>query len=652
MRWLVLAALALAWPVMAAPSRAVAEEDVVHVTSRVTYDARPDEGPVRVSWEVNFQNNDPNTSVRGATGEVLFYQNVTVPMLRGASAISAVSSSGNSLDVELRDEGPGPTVAATISFDERIFFGETFDFSLGYELKDVRVPSLLVTPAYVYLPLIAGGDEASVTVNHPSGGGWNVSLDAAECGQEGASFVCSGNDSGFLAALLEISRPDAVASIPFEITLQEKTVSVQLSYFLGEERAANHLRQLATAALPIIEEQYGFAYPGKEAVTISQGGRQAVLGYEGLTSCEPNGECSVVVSPAADDVTFIHELAHLWSHIYEKRWLSEAFAQVIAEETAAALPETLVESEPPARDTAAINLPLDEWGSVTSLIGAAPAEREIENAGYQRSAQFLHELRSAVGSDALKRANATIAGSGRPANSERFLDTLEEVSGKRLDGLFAEWVFPESYAPTLDLRRQARDRLGALYQAAAEKGLSEDLPDGIRSQVAEWQFSEALAALDEAERNLGEYDVLKRAIDLLGEGARAAGLELPSSVGEDLQRWDFTAVRVRVAEAARAVDAYTEARERVRSSGNLWERIGLIGKSPEAQLQLAAKEFASGDFAESAEHASDAREMVSGASSTALRRVLLVGGLLGMVALGIWAGVWFAGRREREYAEL
>ena len=234
MRLLMLAAVALVLSELMSPTGVFAEEDLVHVSSRVTYDAaRPDQGPVRVSWDLSFKNNDPATSEPGSVGTVLFYENVTVPVLRGASAISAISSSGDALDVTLEEVGRGPTVAARVTFAEHVFFGETYDLHLGYELADVRVPSLQVTPTYVYLPVIAGGDEATVTVRHPSGDGWSVDLEAGECAQDGTTFACTGEDSGFLAGVLEVSRPDAVATLPFELALRERTINVSLSYFIG-----------------------------------------------------------------------------------------------------------------------------------------------------------------------------------------------------------------------------------------------------------------------------------------------------------------------------------------------------------------------------------------------------------------------------------
>ena len=647
MRPLMLAAFALVLSVLMGPAGASAEEDLVHVSSRVTYNAHPDQGPVRVSWDLSFKNNDPATSEPGSEGTVFFYENVTVPVLRGASGISAVSSSGAALDVALEEVGSGPTMSARVTFDARVFFGETYDLHLGYELTNVRVPSLLVTPTYVYLPVIAGGDESTVTVSHPSGDGWSVSLEAGECAQDGTTFACSGEDSGFLAAVLEVSRPDAIATLAFELPLREKTINVSLSYFIGEEGTAQHLRELAVAGLPIIEEQYGFAYPGERSITISQGGRQAVLGFEGLTTCGLTGECQVHVSPAADDVTFLHELTHLWSAIYAERWLSEGFAQIIAEETADALPGGLVQNRPGEREPATVDLRLDEWGGVSSLIGAEESERQKESAGYDLSLRFLYQLRFEVGSDALKRTNATIA-TGDPADSQRYLDVLEETSGKHLDGLFAEWVFPDTFKATLDARRQVRDRLEELKRRTAGAGLSEDIPNAIRKSIEAWQFEAALAGLDNADRKLGEYEVLRRALDVLKQRSERAGLELPSTIADEVQRWEFPSARLMFADAAQALEAYVAAEARLGDPRSVWERFGLLGKNPEDDLQRAAVVFADGDFESAKDHADSARDAIDDASGTAFRRLLILACVLGLMAAGIAAGVWYSRQREAE----
>ena len=652
LRWFALSAAivvaSLAW---AAPADEADGNELVHISSQVVYHVRPDLGPVRVAWDVTVQNNDPATSNGGDGGTVFFYENLTVPVLKGASALSAVSSSGTPLAVSLGDPGPSPALGAVVSFEAAVFYGESYSFRLEYELSHVREHSLLVTPTYVYLPVIVGGDEAAVTVDTPSGGGWSVSVEPGECAQDGATFSCSGEDASFLAALVEVSRPDALTTIAFEVPMQTETVAVTFSYFQGEEATAQHLKDLVIAGLPQIESLFGFAYPASADIEIAQGGRQVVLGYEGLTSCDPAGGCRVVVSPVADDVTVLHELVHLWSGVHGKRWLSEGFAQLIAEEAAAALAPGLVQSYPPEREPAALALPLDNWGDVSSLIGAEDSEIEAENAGYDRSLQFLHLLRTEVGSEALRQVNAALATEEAPADSRRFLDLVEEKSGKRVDALFGQWVFPPSLGATLAKRREARDRLDSLAQLAADEGLPEELPQAIRADVAAWKFDAALSALAEAESRIGEFKEIKAELAQLTADAEAAGLALPASIAGALGRWEFGGARLLFAEAKTALDRYKLARDRVDAPRDIWQRFGLLGSNPDGDLLRASDAFAAGEFQTSLDRANEAATTVGDASESALRRLFIIGLAMGIFASGVGIAVWISQRQDREFAE-
>jgi hypothetical protein len=147
-------------------------------------------------------------------------------------------------------------------------------------------------------------------------------------------------------------------------------LDVNLHFFLGQEVAAVHEQALITAALPVIEDVMGFDFAGARTLNVSQGGRQAVFGYEGVTSCG-TPSCDVVISPVADDYTVLHELSHLWSSVFRERWLSEGFAQLVPEEVAPLLPEGTLIGEPVTRTQSTYPLQLDEWSEdLTSVIGA------------------------------------------------------------------------------------------------------------------------------------------------------------------------------------------------------------------------------------------------------------------------------------------
>lgn len=635
--------IALAATALGSSSRALAEADLLKVTSRVAYDLRADQGPVRVLWQVTVVDNDPATR-RGAV-----YESLTLPILRGASAVSARSASGQTLAVALDAGQTGPVVGATVEFDTPLSYQVTYSFTLSYELAVAREEWLLITPYYVYLPLLAFGDEARVSVTSLPGPGWTATVEPEDCQKSGGEYVCAGSEGVYVAATAEVVRPDALSSTAFPVALRGKTLNITIRYFQGEEAFADHARELMVAALPVIEDLSGFAYDGPTAVTVSQGGQQATLGNEGVTRCASEG-CEIVVSPVGDDYTLIHELAHLWTGIFAKRWLSEGFAQLITEDAVGRLPTGMVRGQAPQWAPSAVALQLDDWEDAGTGIGASEEERLRQIAGYDRSLRFLYLLRYQLGGEILRQVNATIAESGEAADSRRYLDLLEEAGDKNVDDLFARWVFPPSYGSILADRREARDRLAALEVRAAEEGLSPDVPAAIREQVRAWRFGEALTALEEAEAGLQRVEGLRADLLRLRAEAAAAGLRLPEGGDEALQRWDFDGAADFVRSAREALDAYVAAAAKVHGHRSLWQRFGLLGSDPEARLRSAAEAFVLGDFERASDRAQAAAEAMGHAGDVALRRLLIVAGVLAALAVVILMAVWVARLREREFA--
>ncbi|MCH8815323.1 MAG: hypothetical protein IH957_09555 [Chloroflexi bacterium] len=627
------------------------ETDLIHISSDVTYDLRGEDNPVSVSWQITIDNNDPSTGSQSNGGSIAFYDSVSIPFLRGAESVQALDANGETLSVAIDQSSDASIVTGTIEFAERLFFEETYNIALTYELREgLREQSLLVTPSYLFVPIVASGDEATVTIIPPQDGEWETIVTPEDCEADGLTFTCSGSESAYLVATAESSRPNALSSFPLEVELQDRTLSITVSYFEGDEPFADHLRELIPAALPIIEDRSGFAYARATDVAVAQGGRQSVLGYEGVTSCQDSG-CEIVVSPIADDITIIHELAHLWSDIYAERWLSEGFAQLVAEETAAALPPDLVQGEPPIRRSAGVELQLDQWGEVSSVIGADAGELAIENAGYDLSLRFLETLRFEVGSSALRDVNAAIAASGEAADSQRYIDLVEEISGRNVDQFFATWVFPKTYDSVLESRRIARDRLTDLETRA----LVEDLPEGataeIRDHVTAWRFDSAVKALDDIDANIARYNSLSDQLIDAASRASSLGLSFPGSVADSLDLWQFDDAQLLMAGAQDAMDSYRTARETVFSNRDIWERFGLLGSDPRGQLDDAASSFAAAQFQTSIGHSEAAVATIEDASAVAVRRVLIVTGIFAVAAIIILAAVWASIARDNELAD-
>ncbi len=627
-----------------------AEEDLIHIASHVVYDIQPDEGPVHVAWDVSIRNNDPQTTNDNQGSTIFFYETFNFPLLVGASGASATSSGGEPLEVTVGEQEAGPMLPATVKLDKRLFFGESYDLHIEYEVPEARHPAVISSPAYTFIPLLAGGDEATVDVLAPVDAPWSTTIEAVDCTQNGATFTCAGADSVFLAAVTEVARPDLTATLTADVQLRDRVVPVNVTYFQGEEAFAQHMSDLAVQGLPALENIYGIQYFGPGTVNISERVRQAILGYEGLTSCDPATACEVNISPIADDHTVLHELAHLWSGLYGERWLAEGFAQYVAALAVAYLPEGLVTGSPPVRPQPTVELQLDDWGEVESVIGASEDRLAVENAGYYRSQRFLDQLDFELGLQTLRRTNQAISQDGEPADSRSFMDVLEDVSGRNNDALFKEWIFPESLEQLIADRREARDRLTNVIARAQAAGLTEDVPGEIQEKVDAWQFQEAFAALEVAEAGLDTYDELNDDLARLQEDAAAAGLVLSPRIQELLGEWDFEGARVMVDQAFEALTAYAIAVDKVNAPRSLWERFGLLGSDPESSLERAAAAFNDGEYATAVDHADTAIDTIDGASKTAMRRVLIVAGFAALFGLAVLGAVWLSRRREPDFA--
>jgi hypothetical protein len=318
------------------------------------------------------------------------------------------------------------------------------------------------------------------------------------------------------------------------------------------------------------------------------------------------------------------------------------------------LPEGLVHGHSPDRPASAVTLALDDWGDVTTVIGATDEELAIESAGYDRSLRFLQQLRFEAASNVLRDVNAAIAGSiaagGPPANSRSYMDVAEDTTGRNLDSLFSQWIFPPSYAGVLALRREARDRLDDLRAAITAAGLTSEVPDSIRDDIVAWRFSDAMAALDDAEAGLRTYQELLHQLDQLASDASDAGLTMPVIAQDDLQAWRFSEARLAVERARLALNEYIRAGDKLNEPRNILQRFGLLGKHPEKTLEQAGAAFGDGDFERSRQLSSDAADAVSGASGVAMRRIAIVFGVAGLFAVVVLAAVWLQHRRERRFA--
>lgn len=622
--------------------------ELLTLTSNITYDIKTRDDAVHVTWDATITNNDPDSTFRGGNG--FYYYAYPIPVLNGVSNLQAVSSGGKNLNIDLNDVNSPLVQSATVNFDRGIFFGEDYSFRLTYDVVGAHSRSAIVTPFYAYIAVVSAGDPSIITVNIPGQDPWQTSLNGSGCAQEGNQFTCTGSQGPTVAAIAEASQPSRTSTLTFDVPLVEKTLNVSLTYFEGDEAIAQHQQSLITAGLPVIEETVGFRHPGPAALSIAQGGQQAVLGYEGLTGCDA-GSCNIVISPIASDYTVLHELVHMWTGIFEERWLAEGYAELIANIVGPQLPEGVVSGAPAEREPPTVDFQLEDWGPAASLIGADADRLALEDAGYNYSLQFLQELRETFGLPALQAVNRNIATSGSPASSQKFMDLLEDATGRNADNLFLTWVFPDSYRDIIGDRRDARQRYDELRDRLTVEDLPADILTPIKASIDAWSFDEALGSLDKAELGLDTYAELLPQLKTLRENAEDAGLELPSTIQDALTNFDFDAAREQLMAAGDAILAYNAAAEEVHSGRGLWTKFGLLGSNPNGSLDDAAESFANGDFETSRAQSEHAEDLIGGASGAAFRRLLLVAGLLAILALAVGIALAVGHLREREFAE-
>ena len=80
---------------------------------------------------------------------------------------------------------------------------------------------------------------------------------------------------------------------------------------------------------------------------------------------------------------------------------------------------------------------------------------------------------------------------------------------------------------------------------------------------------------------------------------------------------------------------------------NPWQRFGLWGRDPEAPLSAAVTAFAASDFPNTITESEDAYNMIDGAGTTALTRLLIPLAVLAALAVAVAAALWLWRRRRR-----
>jgi hypothetical protein len=228
---------------------------------------------------------------------------------------------------------------------------------------------------------------------------------------------------------------------------------------------------------------------------------------------------------------------------------------------------------------------------------------------------------------------------GQSAGSHRFLDLVEEVGGKDVDHVFAEWVLSESESPLLESRAAAREKYAELA-TLADGWLP---PLAIRGQMADWNFHAAVEQIEAAARVIESREAIERASTDLGAAPSGALRDAYESAATDLSEAQAIADR-QLASLARirvGVEAVAAPRDAVAQVG-LWNE-----PPPELGIERARTAFASDDFAGVDSEVSAVTAAIGKASDDGLRRVALAVGIALAVLLLLVATVALRRRSRR-----
>lgn len=474
-----------------------------------------------------------------------------------------------------------------------------------------------------------------------------------------------------------------------DVKLSNKTVHVEFRYFRHDEAWAQRAFATAQAALPKLEQLFGYPYPS-DTLSLRQSHHLEMLGAVGLAYLT-GGDVLLTPFKPFDDEVVVHELAHQWAggNLAES-WEIEGLAQWAMRTLAPSMgyeQRTFKWQDTGYKD----NLALWQGGSLIT-------DGEY---WYGKSEAFFFAYQQAIGGP--EKMHEVLAKSGdtksplAPFDGRWFMDRGEEVSGANLDSLFLQWVFNPATAPaTLAERRAAHDTVKPLRDRAAQLGFT-GLPTDLQSNLDAWAFTgianqvaQANAVLDSylavaklsQDSNLPAPDAVARSWNT-GSMARTQGVideqrqAIESITGAGIQLKNEAADSPALKQLAEARDKYAEGdfpgakslasnstatafnqvaagklielakAKRAAYHPSFFSRIGMLFSDPGGDLAAAEGAYASGDAEHALKLAKSAYNGWDDASTRGIWRLAILAAIMCSLSVGVW---WLLHRLDRSPA--
>jgi hypothetical protein len=145
-------------------SRPVVAAEELDVRTLTAYDVAVD-GAVQVSIAATVTNRDPSTA-RRQSGRVFFYTAAGFAIHDAAQNLRARSGTSR-LAIDTRDRDD-PLRIIAVRFGRELYFNESIDLVIEYELASVRSDGLLVNPQYAFVPAVGQGSRSLLKITAPA----------------------------------------------------------------------------------------------------------------------------------------------------------------------------------------------------------------------------------------------------------------------------------------------------------------------------------------------------------------------------------------------------------------------------------------------------------------------------------------------------
>ena len=482
----------------------------------------------------------------------------------------------------------------------------------------------------------------------------------------------------FSAFVQSITDQNTRGKLEADVQMKDGPKKLVFGFFRRDQVWAEKQFAVAQAALPRLEETFGYAYPNGDRISMRQSHQIQLIGAAGIAFPE-QGEVLLAAGTGFDEEVTVHELAHQWAGFnLTDGWLWEGLAEFSTRTVAPALGIT-----PHDRKWQSFGHkdPLMSWHN-----GSAISNPDY---WYGKAGAFWAAYQTAIGGPENMRKVLALTspnGSRAPFDGRWFMDNGERLSGSNLDKLFLEWVFnPATASALLADRRAVYDSVAVLHGKAFELGLS-GTPSDIFDNLDVWIFapvpdqiargtallasyaavvaltSEAglppstgvaaswgkqtlaqTAAVIEQQRQAAQVlrDALQQFADGPADSPVAKQLALARekfASGDYADAKQLASSSVTGALNLGAAAKMIELAERTRAdrSPGFLETIGMVLKDPEADLAAARAAYAEGDGARALGLSQAAYEAWSGSNTRGLQLLAMLAGVMCVVSVGVW----------------